>query len=222
MINYRCKHCIHYSIWHICRAGKHNQIFHAISSDQHTLRYLNYVALSKNDKADWEILDLMIKPRRLNLLEHANKFGCNVIAAFQPENIFYLTGFWGEGIAICKECDVISTERGDDLIYSLISKVDKKMICTDCSDYAIIRRIQDEIGAKSLIVNVEPFLLTRIIKDEEEIEMIEMAAKIIDTLYRICTDEIKVGLSERELQARLLFEAMKLGTHPTSYKTSLN
>ena len=185
----------------------------------------------------------MIKQHRLNLLEHANKFGCNVIAAFQPENIFYLTGFWGEGIAICtesvttllapklevgralqesKECDVISTERGDDLIYSFVSKVEKKMICTDCSDHAIIRRIQDEIGTKSFIVNVEPFFLTRIIKDEEEIEMIEMAAKILDTLYRICTDEIKVGLSERELQARLLFEGMKLGTHPTSYKTSLN
>jgi Xaa-Pro aminopeptidase len=185
----------------------------------------------------------MIKLHRLNLLEHANKFGCNVIAAFQPENIFYLTGFWGEGIAICtesvtilltpklevgralqesKECDVVSTERGDDLIYSLISKVDKKMTCTDCSDHAIIRKIQDEIGAKSLIVNVEPFFLTRIIKDEEEIEMIEMAARILDTLYRICTEEIKVGLSERELQARLLFEAMKLGTYPTSYKASLN
>ena len=185
----------------------------------------------------------MIKSRRFNLLQHACKFGCNVIAAFQPENIFYLTGFWGEAIAICtegrasllvpklevgralqdsKECDVIPTERGNDLISSLISKIDRKMTCTDCSDQNIIRIIQNQIGKKSFIVNVEPFLATRIIKDKEEIEMIEMAAKVLDSLYSICTDEIKAGLSERELQAKLLFEAMLMRTYPTSYKSSLN
>jgi Xaa-Pro aminopeptidase len=185
----------------------------------------------------------MIRSRRFNLLQYASKLGCNVIAAFQPENIFYLTGFWGEAIAICtesgtsllapklevgralqesKECDVISTERGSDLTSSLISKIDKKMTCTDCSDQDIIRTIQNEIGIKSLVVNVEPFFLTRRIKDEEEIEMIKRAAKILDTLYSICTDEIKPGLSERELQAKLLFEAMKMGTYPASYKSSLN
>jgi Xaa-Pro aminopeptidase/Xaa-Pro dipeptidase len=186
---------------------------------------------------------LMIKSRRFNLLQNASKFGCNVIAAFQPENVFYLTGFWGEAIAICTEnntsllapkleveralqeskgCDVISTERGNDLICTLISKIDKKVTCTDCNDQDIIRIIQDEIGTKLFIANVEPFFLTRRIKDEEEIEMIGMAAKILDRLYNICNEEIKAGLSERELQAKLLFEAMKMGAYPTSYKSSLN
>jgi Xaa-Pro aminopeptidase len=185
----------------------------------------------------------MIKSHRFKLLQHASKFGCNVIAAFQPENIFYLTGFWGEAIAICtergasllapklevgralqesKECDVIPTERGEGLIGSLISKIDKKITCTDCSDQDIIKIIQNQIGEKSFVVNVEPFFLTRIIKDEEEIEMIEMAAKVLDSLYSICKDVIKSGLSERELQAKLLFEAMIMGTYPTSYKSSLN
>jgi Xaa-Pro aminopeptidase len=188
-------------------------------------------------------VSLMIKSRRFNLLQHASIFGCNVIAAFQPENIFYLTGFWGEAIAICtegsasllvpklevgralqesKECNVIPTERGNDLIYSLISKIDRKVTCSDCNDQNIISTIQNQIGKKSFIVNVEPFLLTRIIKDKEEIEMIKEAAKILDRLYSICIDEIKAGLSERELQAKLLFEAMLMGTYPTSYKSSLN
>jgi len=185
----------------------------------------------------------VIKLRRFNLLQNASKLGCNVIAAFQPENIFYLTGFWGEAIAICtedgssllvpkleveraiqesKECDVIRTERGNDLICSLISKIDRKLTCTDCSDQSIIRIIQNQIGKKSFMANVEPFLVTRIIKDKEEIEMIEMAAKILDRLYSICTEEIKAGLSERELQAKLLFEAMLMRAYPTSYKSSLN
>lgn len=185
----------------------------------------------------------MIKSHRFKVLQHASKLGCNVIAAFQPENIFYLTGFWGEAIAICtegrasllapklevgralqesKECDVIPTERGNGLIDSLISKIHKKITCTDCNDQDIIRTIQNQIGTRSFVVNVEPFFLTRIIKDEEEIKMIEMAAKILDRLYNICKDEIKSGLSERELQAKLLFEAMIMGTYPTSYKSSLN
>ena len=185
----------------------------------------------------------MIKSHRFKVLQHASKLGCNVIAAFQPENIFYLTGFWGEAIAICtedrasllapklevgralqesKECDVIPTERGNGLIDSLISKIHKKITCTDCNDQDIIRTIQNQIGTRSFVVNVEPFFLTRIIKDEEEIKMIEMGAKILDRLYNICKDEIKSGLSERELQAKLLFEAMIMGTYPTSYKSSLN
>jgi Xaa-Pro aminopeptidase len=185
----------------------------------------------------------MMKSRRFNLLQHANKFGCNVVAAFQPENIFYLTGFWGEAIAICtesgasllapklevgralqesKECDVIPTERGSDLICSLIPKIEREMTCTDCNDQDIIRIIQNQIGTKSFVVNVEPFFLTRIIKDKDEIKMIETAAKILDSLYSICKDEIKAGLSERELQATLLYEAMIMGTYPTSYKSSLN
>src|ERR671925_792093 len=99
-----------------------------------------------------------MKERRSTILRHAEKKGCSAVAAFEPENIFYLTGFWGEAIAVCtesgtsllapklevgralqesKECDVISTERGSDLISSLISKIDKKMTCTDCSDQDI-------------------------------------------------------------------------------------
>src|SRR5919199_5903470 len=186
---------------------------------------------------------MMIKLHRSNLLENAKKLKCNVIAAFQPENIFYLTGFWGEGIAVCtedstsliapklevgralqesKECEIISAERGNDLIDSLISKVNKKIICTDCSDQDIITTIRNGLGTDSLIVNVEPFFSARTIKDEEEIKRIEQASKVLDKLYRICAFEIKVGLSESELQANLLFEAMKMGAYPAYYKASLN
>ena len=102
----------------------------------------------------------------------------------------------GKALQESKECDVIPTERGNGLIDSLISKIHKKITCTDCNDQDIIRTIQNQIGTRSFVVNVEPFFLTRIIKDEEEIKMIEMAAKILDRLYNICKDEIKSGLSE--------------------------
>ena len=37
-----------------------------------------------------------MKTRQKNLLKHANKAGYNAIVALDPENLFYMTGFWGE------------------------------------------------------------------------------------------------------------------------------
>ena len=44
-----------------------------------------------------------VKERRSRLLENAAKAGCDAVAAFEPENVFYLTGFWGEAIAVCTD-----------------------------------------------------------------------------------------------------------------------
>ena len=187
-----------------------------------------------------------IKERRSKLLQHVNKMGCNAVAIFQPENIFYLTQFWGEAVAICiidndaktkiitpklerdrahqssRDCEIISTERGNDTISSIISELSGKVVCTDCDDYHSIDIIQNKIGRKSFVVNSEPFFQTRRIKDQEEIKTISKAARILDTLYQICMEEIKVGLSERELQAKMIFEAMKMGASPAFYRSTLN
>ena len=185
----------------------------------------------------------MRKERRSTLLQHASKAGYNAVAAFQPENIFYLTDFWGEAVVICtddetkliapklevgraqrssKDCEIVSTERDSDLISTFISEVNGKIICTDCSDYSTIEAIQNKTSEKSFVVNKEPFFQTRRIKDEEEIKTISKTAGIIDILYQICTEEIKVGLSERDLQAKLIFEAMKMDANPPSYRSTLN
>jgi Xaa-Pro aminopeptidase/Xaa-Pro dipeptidase len=186
----------------------------------------------------------MMKERQSKILQRANKTGYNAVAAFQPENIFYLTHFWGEAIAICiddktkliapnlevdraqqsssKECEIISTERGSDLISTFISEVNGKVTCTDCNDYNTIQAIQSKTDGKSFVVDNELFFQIRRIKDEEEIKMISKAAGILDTLYQLCTEEIKVGLSERDLQAKLIFEAMKMGANPPCYRSTLN
>jgi Xaa-Pro aminopeptidase/Xaa-Pro dipeptidase len=151
-------------------------------------------------------------------LQHALKAeGCHVVAAFEPENVFYLTGFWGEAIAVCMDngttklitpkleysraektsidCEVFATERGGELISTFVSQVKGSRVC---------------------------IFLTRRIKDEAEIKIISKAAQILDKLYEICKEEMKVGLSERDLQANLIYEAMKMGANPPSYKSTLN
>jgi Xaa-Pro aminopeptidase/Xaa-Pro dipeptidase len=52
--------------------------------------------------------------------------------------------------------------------------------------------------------------------------VITKSARILDKLYDICTEEIRQGVSERDLQAKLIYEAMKMGANPPSYKSTLN
>ncbi|MGI0047901.1 MAG: M24 family metallopeptidase [Nitrososphaera sp.] len=182
-----------------------------------------------------------MKERRSTILQHARQAGCSAVAAFEPENVFYLTGFWGEAIAVCTEkgtkliaprleygravqtsidCEVVPTERGSELISTFVSQIKNDKACTDFSDYSTVESVRRQ-GA-DISVNTEPFFQTRRIKDDAEIKVIAKASRILDKLYEICEDEIKAGLSERDLQAKLIYEAMKMGANPPSYKSTLN
>lgn len=184
---------------------------------------------------------LMIEDRRSRIMHQAKEIECSAVAAFEPENVFYLTGFWGEAIAVCTEkgtkliaprleysraekasidCEVVPTERGSELISTFASEISGLPACTDCSDYSTVEAVRKHGG--NIVVNTEPFFQTRRIKDQTEIKMISKAAGILDKLYEICAREIKAGMSERELQAKLIYEAMKMGANPPSYKSTLN
>jgi Xaa-Pro aminopeptidase/Xaa-Pro dipeptidase len=183
----------------------------------------------------------MMKDRRSSALQHAARVGCNAIAAFEPENVFYLTGFWGEAIAVCTndatkliapkleylraekssvDCEVIPTERGSELLSSFVTQVKNRKTCTDCSDYGTIEQVR-KLGC-NIAVDSGPFFWARRIKDDAEIKIIAKASRILDGLYEICEDEIRPGVSERDLQAKLIYEAMKMGANPPSYKSTLN
>nr|WP_294803731.1 aminopeptidase P family protein [uncultured Nitrososphaera sp.] len=184
---------------------------------------------------------MMMKERRSRLLQHAARAGCDAVAAFEPENVFYLTGFWGEAIAVCTEsgtklvapkleysraqqssvdCEVIPTERGSELLTTFVSQIKNKKTCTDCSDYGTVEQVRKLQG--NIIVDTEPFFLTRRIKDEAEMKVIARASRILDKLYEVCADEIKAGMTERDLQAKLVYEGLRMGANPPSYKSTLN
>ncbi|MGI0010990.1 MAG: aminopeptidase P family N-terminal domain-containing protein, partial [Nitrosopumilaceae archaeon] len=90
--------------------------------------------------------------RRRNLLKFCNKTGCDTIVAFEPENLFYMTGFWGEAISVLDnsgttiiapelevgrakeesaDCKVVKSERGKGALSTLISKLKGAKVCTD-------------------------------------------------------------------------------------------
>jgi len=183
-----------------------------------------------------------VKERRKNLLKFAQKIDCDTLVTFEPENLFYMTGFWGEAIGILekggkatiiapelevgrvkeesKNCDIITAERGIGLISSLINEIKKKKVCTDCQNYSIMTSLKKSIP--SIKSSTEPFYNSRIIKDEKEINILKKASKIIDEMYDLCYKKMKIGQKESELQTILMSYAMEQKMFDTGYKSTLN
>ena len=45
-----------------------------------------------------------MKTRRKRLLKNCKEItGCDMLIALEPENLFYMTGFWGEAIGILEK-----------------------------------------------------------------------------------------------------------------------
>ena len=183
-----------------------------------------------------------MKQRRKNLLKFARKINCNTLVAFEPENLFYMTGFWGEAIGILeknghttiiapelevgrakqesKNCDVITSERGTGLISSLTKKIKGKKACTDCQNYSVMSSLKKSVsGIKH---STDPFYNARIIKDSDEIIILKKASKIIDEMFDLCVNKIKKGQKESELQQILMSYAIGNEMFDTGYKSTLN
>ena len=156
-----------------------------------------------------------MKSRRNRLIKLSKKItGCDTIVTFEPENLYYLTGFWGEAIGITQKngnttivapelevgraksesinCDVIKSERG----YSALSKITElikgKKVCTDCQNYTAMESLKKSVP--NIKLSSEPFYATREIKDEKE----------------------------TQLQSILMSYAMKQGMFDTGYRSTLN
>lgn len=184
-----------------------------------------------------------MRQRRANLLKYARRLDCDTLMVFEPENLFYMTGFWGEAIGLLEktgkmtiiapelevqrardeslDCNVIAAERGTGgLISSLVTKLKDHRVCTDCQNYSVMMALKKSLP--KIKSSTEPFYNSRIIKDDKEIRILKKASKIIDDMFDICTKQIKVGQTESELQAVLMAYAMEQEMFDTGYKSTLN
>ncbi len=193
--------------------------------------------------------------RRIKLFELLNKQDekkiedNKLIVLFRPENIFYLTNFWGEGTVIIsekdynkhtilvvpkleytraintsKECEVISSDRGLALSNTLLNLIkDGVIVFSDSNDFDTINKIQKKIGNKNVVIDNNLLYNLREIKDTIEIDNIKNASKIVDKLFEIATKEIKENtITEEQIQSILVYEAMKLGARFPSYQYTSN
>lgn len=185
---------------------------------------------------------ILMKARRKRLLELTRKLDCDTLVTVEPENLFYLTGFWGEAVGILekgakttiiapdlevdraksesRDCGVVKSERGKGLFSSLASRVRGKKVCTDCQNYTVMQSLKKSIP--KIKHSVEPFEKSRVIKDSCEILVLKKASAIIDEMFDLCTKKIKVGVRESELQADLMSYAISREMFDTGYKSTLN
>ena len=181
-----------------------------------------------------------MKARRKRLEKYCNSVNCDTLVTFEPENLFYLTGFWGEAVGILENggqttiiapeleagrakdesinCDVITSQRGG--LISTLASLKKKKICVDCQNYSVMQSLKKSIPR--LKQSSEPFYNARIIKDFDEVRILKKASSIIDQMFELCTQTIKKGRSESDLQAILMSFAIANDMHDTGYRSTLN
>lgn len=113
------------------------------------------------------------------------------MVSFEPENLFYMTGFWGEAIGVLDksgatiiapeleagrakeesvDCKVIKSERGKGALSTLISKLKGAKVCTDSTNYDTIQSMKKSLSAqKSLLSRI---FCSSILSDEGNISSI--------------------------------------------------
>ena len=180
--------------------------------------------------------------RRTNLLGYAEEIGCDALVAFEPENLFYMTGFWGEAAAVLEsdgtvtiiapelemarakeeshDCSVVRAERGSGLVSSLAGHIRGKTPCTDCRDYSTMTCLKSRVP--KILQSAQPFYNSRMVKDRQEITVLKKASRIIDELFEVCAQSIHAGQKESELQAVIMAGACQRQMFDTGYPSTLN
>jgi Xaa-Pro aminopeptidase/Xaa-Pro dipeptidase len=183
-----------------------------------------------------------LEERRKKLLKYAHGLDCDTLVSFEPENLYYMTGFWGEAVGILEkngqttivapeleigrardesiDCNVITAERGAGLISGLMPKIKNSKVCTDCQNYPTMELLKKSIPTIKHSTN--PFYRAREIKDVKEIIILKKASQIIDEMYELCVKKIKAGLRESDLQSILMSFAMEHEMFSTGYRSTLN
>ena len=169
----------------------------------------------------------------------------SIIIIDRPEDIYYYTGFWGEGLLIIlenlnsklivprlerlralktsRQCDVVSSERGRGLIDSFLNFIGSSdIVYYGGSDYWIANIIAKHVGRRNLVPGEEQLKRIREIKDKQEIETIKIASKVIDKLFELAEKEIKINKSEEEIQSILVYEALRMGARFPNYQFTSN
>ncbi|MGI0060628.1 MAG: M24 family metallopeptidase, partial [Nitrosotalea sp.] len=174
-------------------------------------------------------------------MKYCNDSGYDALVAFEPENLFYMTGFWGEAIGMLDkngctivspelemgrakeestDCNVVKSERGKGSLATLVKILQKNKVCIDSDSYNIVESLKRSIPeVKS---STDPFYRAREVKDSQEILVLKKASSILDNMYEMCVDKMVIGQSEAQLQTLLMQFAMEQEMFATGYKSTLN
>ena len=180
-----------------------------------------------------------MEPRRKKLLKLAKKAGCDALAAFEPENVFYTTGFWGDGSAVLEKggratvvaspleagrarqeapgCRVVESSN---VLSETISCLRGRRPCTDARDHQTVSALRRKMPG--ILADPGPFFGARMVKDDREMSVLRRASRLIDEMFELCASKMREGMRESELQALLMSHAVQKQLFDTGYRHTLN
>ena len=183
-----------------------------------------------------------MKKRKSTLMNHTREAGATALVSYEPENLFYMTGFWGEAVGVLgsdghttiiapeleaeraksdsTNCDVIPTERGVSSSSILSRLIGNDVICTDTRNPVALRELKK--SCKEVKQDPYPFVESRMLKDTNEVRILQHTSKIIDQMFEMCTQIMHVGQRETELQAKLMSFAANHELFDTGYRYTTN
>jgi len=169
----------------------------------------------------------MYVKRNKILINELDRSGFSYAILTLPENIFYMTGFWGHGILIitenqnilltstleknkakllAKNCEILVIQNWNKIVDKIDIICSKKKKFFDSNNFMLNNKLHDDV-----IVNSDIVYNMRRTKDEYELKSIIQASQMIDKLYLLIESEVKIGMSERTIASLLLSEIISNG-----------
>lgn len=174
--------------------------------------------------------------RLARLLELASKDGYEGICSTRSFNIYYLTGFWGNGIYVNNgsaerlyvsslESDRarhdsktnVITYRAGELLDQLSEFFDGRKVACDDNLYMYLEPIFNKIKAKSTDI----FERARSVKFDDEISIMKEGGKVMDNVYENTLKILNDGISERDVYATLVGEIIRQGGDVIPYEDTI-
>jgi len=180
--------------------------------------------------------------RHKNVLEYARNRGFEAVFAGEPQNIYYLTGFWGEASVIvtadeaslvvpaleleraresAPEVSVIGSDRGADMLNKVKEKIGSRKAIIDNVDVATFNRFAS-ILPSGLTADPEGLMTSRKVKDDAELAFLAEGGKVMDRLYEVTAELLSPGIDERTVAAAILEEMIRMKADPPAYANTLN
>ena len=149
-------------------------------------------------------------------------------------NMFYLTGFFGAGVALvhpdetvvltskleadrakemCKEAEVIVVEKWAEAAKEVVKLLPRGEVVADSGEM--------RFGSERFMANLGIFLEARRTKDETEVEKIRLACEKTNKLFEELSGALKPGRTEWEVAADVMRLATEQELVPSNSRSSL-
>ncbi|MEM3685113.1 MAG: Xaa-Pro peptidase family protein [Conexivisphaerales archaeon] len=182
------------------------------------------------------------RSRRQKVLRETQRRGAEVCIVGTPQNLYYLTNFWGEAIAVIDDSgahlvvpllekeraeesvvdtEIVEADRGVKMFDVISDLVKNKNVAVDDVSLSTYKTIASKLG-KTPLAEQEIFFNVRMVKDESELSLISQGGKIMDRLYSLATEIVDTGISERKISAALVEQMIVDGADPPAYESTLN